>query len=105
MGELRNAKQLVYEALKSSEKARNSDNHLYFLICKAILAAQQIDINNISFATALLHRKEYGLPAFETCRRARQRLQATHPEFAASEKVAAVRAIREESFREFAKNG
>ena len=105
MDELRNTKQLVYEALKISKKARDSDNYLYYVICKAKLAAQGIDINNISFATALLNRNEYGLPVFETCRRARQRLQACNPELAGSERVEAVRSLREEVFREFAHHG
>lgn len=104
MDELRNTKKLVHETLLNSKRARNSDNYLYYIICKAKLAAKGIDIDSISFQDGLINRNDYGLPAFETCRRARQRLQAQFPELAGTEEVESYRAIREEAFREFAKS-
>ena len=105
MNELRNTTDLVKEALKSNPKARNSDNYLYYLICKAKLAAADMDVSKVSLKDGLLRRNEWGLPAFETVRRTRQKIQQHNPELAGTADVEAHRAIREEAFREYARNG
>ena len=105
MDELRNTKKLVREALKINILARNSDNYLYYLICKAKMKSLGADIDSISFRDGLLRKNEFGLPAFETVRRARQKIQAQHPELSGSAEVEEMRAINEESYREFAKEG
>lgn len=105
MDELRITKQLVHAALKTSEQCRNSDNFLYYVVCKAKLAAKGISIDEISFKDALLRRNELGLPVFESCRRSRQKLQREFPELAGTAEVEAMRVVNEEAYREFAKNG
>lgn len=105
MDNLRNTKNLVRKALESSINARNSDNYLYYLICKAIMLSKGVDISTISFKEGLLLRKQYGLPNYETVRRARQKLQQENPDLAATAEVEAERAIREEAFREFVREG
>ena len=103
MENLRNTKKLVRTALESSQKARNSDNYLYYIVCKAILQAGGVNIDTLSFKDGLLQREIYHLPNYETVRRTRQKIQMENPDLAATEEVAAVRAIREEAFREFAR--
>lgn len=103
MNELRNTTALVKEALKSNPRARNSDNYLYYLICKAKLAGWGVDITALSFADGLLKRSEYNLPAFETVRRSRQKIQQHNPELAGTADVEAQRAILEDEFRNYAR--
>jgi hypothetical protein len=105
MDNLRNTSKLVKEALLRHPKARNSDNYLYYLICKAKLAGQGIDIDEISFSEGLLHKNDLLLPAFETVRRARQKVQEKHPELAGNAEVEAMRVIKEGQFRDFARKG
>lgn len=103
MDNMRNTKNLVRTALETSKNARNSDNYLYYMVCKAIMQARGVDIETVSFREGLLLRKQYGLPNYETVRRARQKLQQDNPHLAATSEVEAERAIREEAFREFAR--
>ena len=103
MDSLKNTKKLVRKALESSVKARNSDNYLYYLICKSVMQSKGVDISGVSFRDGLLNRKLYGLPNYETVRRARQKLQQENPELAGTEEVEAERVLREEAFREFAR--
>ena len=103
MDNLRNTKNLVRTALETSLKARNSDNYLYYLVCKAIMQPRGVNIDTLSFKEGLLHREQYNLPNYETVRRTRQKIQQEDPALAATAEVEAERAIREEAFREFAR--
>lgn len=103
MDNLRNTKKLVEEALKASVKARNSDEYLYYIICKGIMKANGYAIEKTSFTRVWLMRKDYGLPIYETVRRTRQKIQQENPELAGTEDVEAERALREEAIREFAR--
>lgn len=103
MDNLRNTKNLVRTALETSMKARNSDNYLYYMVCKSIMRTRGVDIDALSFREGLLQREQYNLPNYETVRRARQKLQQENPNLAATAEVEAERAIREEAFREFAR--
>lgn len=103
MNDIRNTSDLVKEALINNPKTRNSDNYLYYIICKAKLAGSGIDINKISFQDGLLHRNDYGLPNFETVRRTRQKVQQCFPELAGNAEVEAMRVIQEEAFRDYAR--
>ena len=50
----------------------------------------------------LLNMSDMGIPAFETVRRTRQKIQQEYPELASAEAVQGFRAAREEAFRGFA---
>lgn len=103
MQDLQTTKKLVMDVLVNNPQARNSDNYLYYIICKGQLEKQGLDIEKISLSTALLHRKEYGLPHFESVRRTRQKAQEKNPELAAVPEVEAARDDLEEEYREFAR--
>lgn len=103
MDNIRNTSDLVKEALIRNPQARNSDNYLYYIICKAKLAGMGFDISKISLEDGLLKRNEYGLPLFETVKRTRQKVQECHPELAGNSKIEAMRVIREESFKGYAR--
>ena len=103
MNEIKATSKLVKKTLISHPDARNSDNYLYYVICKGQLEKQGLDINKISFSKALLNRKIYKLPPFETCRRSRQKIQKECPELAGTDEVEEVRSYNEEIVREFSK--
>ena len=103
MQDLKTTKKLVADALERHPQTRNSDNYLYYIICKEQLEKQGFDIEEITFAKALLHRKTYNLPPFETVRRTRQKAQEKNPALAALPEVEAARIAEEEKFREFAR--
>lgn len=103
MESIRSVSRMVKEALKSSDRARKDDSWLYYLVCKKKLAERQIEIDSLSFKDGLLNRFELGLPAFETVRRSRQKMQERFPELAADSETQAIRSDREKAFREFAR--
>lgn len=102
---IKNTSALVKEALRSNPQTRNSDNYLYYVICKAILASNGLDISKISFQDGLLHRGDYNLPMFETVRRTRQKVQECCPELSSTAEVEAMKVIREEQYLAYARKG
>lgn len=97
--ELKNTTKLVKEILRSCPDTRNSDDLLFVKVCERI---NPLSIN-FSFATVLLNRKEWELPAFESVRRTRQKVQAEHPELAGNSTVEGHRKVNEQIFKEYAK--
>ncbi len=101
MDDLQNTKRMVERILATDEKARNSDDYLFIRICTAINS----EFPELPFGYAMKHREEYGIPAFETVRRTRQKAQADNPELKASDKVKNYRKENEEAYRTFATFG
>lgn len=95
---------LVKEILEEYSPARNSDCYLYLKVIMAVGEKKGISIDKMPVETFFLNRHAMDIPGFETVRRTRQKIQAMHPELAASERVAAVRAEREQEFREYARS-
>lgn len=62
----------VEMVLKHIPESRNSDDRLYYWVCMSY----NREIGNKSFMDVMRNRKEYGVPKFETVRRARQKIQA-----------------------------
>lgn len=94
---------LVQTILEEDERARNSDSFLYFKVLKEVGMLYGIDIDNIAVSQFLLNMRQLGFPNFETVRRARQKLQAEHPELGANDEVEAQRIINERVYRDFAR--
>ena len=82
--ELNTTTELVRGILEECPEARSSDNILYIKVCEKIGRNNGIDINRMSMPYFFLHLNDIKMPPFETCRRTRQKLQATYPELAAS---------------------
>lgn len=89
--------------LEANEKARNSDDYLYSVICQMRLQDKDIDANRIAFTDVMARRKELNLPPFETVRRTRQKIQQHHPNLRADADVEAMRMVREEEFKNYAR--
>ncbi len=101
--ELNTTTELVKGILQRCPEARNSDNVLYVKVCEEIGRNNGVDINKMSMPYFLLNLKIFHMPAFETVRRTRQKLQATYSELAADSNVGAQRMLNEEDFRNYAR--
>lgn len=99
--ELKNTTDIVKEILSAFPETRNSDDYLYSKVCEKVNALYI----NLPFWKVMRYRNQYGFPAFETVRRTRQKIQATHPELAGDSNVEAQRMLNEEAFREYARGG
>lgn len=106
LSELKTTADLVKAILQEDERARNNDGILYSRVCEVIGARVGLNLNDMSVTRFFYNLT--GLTAFpapETVRRARQKIQATHPELAASERVQRARGELEPEFRAFAREG
>lgn len=97
--ELDTTAKIVENILKSDEQARNSDDHLYLKVCEYVNNMCM----NLPFKKVIANRKTFGLPAFESVRRSRQKIQSMHPELAGNKDVEAGRVMNEEVFRDYAR--
>lgn len=94
---------LVKTLLNNEPECRNSDEHLYRRIIDVIGFENGINIADISIGHFLENMNLYGVPKFETVRRARQRLQATYPELSADRPVEMARMMLEAETRAWAR--
>lgn len=94
---------LVKEVLQEEPQTRSSDNLLYLKVIERISDEKHYDVKNLSVYYFLTYMSSYGFPPFESVRRARQKIQAQHPELSANAKVQAQREINEAEYREFAR--
>jgi hypothetical protein len=97
---LYDTKKLVKQVLEENEELRNSDTELYLEICLRVNPLVML----LSFAEVISGLEEFGLPPFETVRRARQKVQAECPHLRPCEVVELFRAENEIAYREFATN-
>lgn len=103
MDNLRTTAELVKTILEKNIKARNSDSYLYYCVIRIIGKRNGVDIEKMSVPNFFLHMKEYNMPAFETVRRARQKIQHDNPELSGCDDVEAQRMVNEEMFRDYAR--
>ena len=101
--ELKTTTDLVKDILRKYPQTRNSDNELYFRVCAELGKQKGINIHTMSMPAFFLHMKDYGFPATESVRRARQKLQAEYPELAAVPEVEGQRNLNEKDFRNYAR--
>lgn len=105
MNNLTNASALVKDILTEEPAARDSDNLLFYLVCKKILADHGKNIDTIEFGKVFLSLHQYGLPQFETVGRVRRKLQQTFPELQSSSDVRNGRMNHCDNFKEYAMEG
>ena len=96
---------LVQNILMMNSASRNSDNLLFYLVCKKLLGDQGIDIEKMGFVKLFLSLSAYGLPPFETVGRVRRKLQQDFPELRCNETVGQARSASQDAFMEFALDG
>lgn len=105
MDNLTTVSALVQDILVNEPDSRDSDNLLFYLVCKKLLADQGEDIETMGFGKLFLSLKGYGLPQFETVGRCRRKLQQEFPELQCSPDVAMCRASNRDSFATFGREG
>ena len=103
MSELKTTTSLVKHILEEDQQARNSDSFLYFRVLEYHCKKKGLDFQKLTMADALLNRRIWNFPPSETVRRARQAIQAKHPNLAPNAKVAQWRGQLEEEYRDFAR--
>ena len=97
--ELRKITELVKEILTLYPEARNSDDKLYFLVCRTI----NTEGLNKPFNEVVLNRKTYGYPAPTYVARAGRKARERYPELSGSDIVENHREENELLFEEYAK--
>lgn len=94
----------VLTILKENIDARNDDMKLYLLVCnRCYQRYENQDIGGLPFAVIMNCYKELHLPHFESVRRSRAKLQASHPELAPSPEVQRGRKRCEHMYRTYGK--
>jgi hypothetical protein len=92
----------VKSILEQDKQCRNSDSFLYLKVLSVAAQQKGIDLEKMTVPYFLVNLHGAGLPPFESVRRARQKIQAAHPELAACEAVEGFRAENEAEYRAFA---
>ena len=105
MNDLQTVSKLVKGILEENKQARNSDSHLYLKVLEQKAKESGIDLKGMTVPFFLESYDVLGFPGFETVRRTRQKVQATYPELASAERVAAMRMENEKVFKAFALGG
>ena len=101
--ELKTTRALVKNILEQDAETRNSDNHLYLNVIRAVAKEKNVDLNEVSITNFLSNITQWGFPPFESVRRARQQLQHDNPNLASNEAVQDFRTQNEAVFRDFAR--
>lgn len=102
MSDLNTTTQIVRTILEEDKQARNSDSFLYLKVLEHVSEKNGVGLYDLTVPAFLTSMDVLGFPGFETVRRSRQKIQATYPELASSEKVAAMRMENEKVFRAYA---
>ena len=103
MFDLKNTTALVKSILEQDKQCRNSDSFLYLKVLSEVGKQKGIDLEKMSVPYFLLNLHGAGMPPFESVRRARQKIQAAHPELAACERVERFREENEAQYRAYAR--
>ena len=98
MERLKHTTAIVKYILEIDEASRNNDNLLYYRVCEYL----NKEVLGKSFGFVLLSMQSYKIPPFESVRRARQKVQETHPELSSTARIQALRLKQEEVYRSYA---
>ena len=79
MNQLEKFEDRVLSVLESNTQSRRDDMVLYLLVCNSY-SNNENPIGKMPFEVVMKHYRELKLPHFESVRRTRQKIQATHPE-------------------------
>ena len=102
MTELKTVTRLVKNILEKYEPTRSNDGLLWLKVLEHQAHAKGIDLRILSVPVFLTDMRQMGFTPFESCRRARQKIQANYPELAASDRVEHLRAKNEAEYKQYA---
>lgn len=95
----------VLSILQENTEARNDDMKLYLLVCNECYKQHEgKELGSMPFAVIMNCYKELRLPHFESVRRSRAKIQATHPELAPSPDCRRGRRRLEGMYKNYARN-
>lgn len=98
--ELKTVKEIVKTFLINDERARGDDDYLYACVLCRFLDKPLCEVSLKDF---FLNRKKWGIPSFESVRRARQKVQEENQALKPADNIQNGRAKAEEKFYDFAK--
>nr|DAQ25193.1 MAG TPA: hypothetical protein [Bacteriophage sp.] len=101
--ELKTIHDLVKDILEEHPQARDSDNILYYYVCKYIGTKHGFDIDKMSLPNFLLNMKNYRLPSIESVGRARRKVVEQHSELKGTDVIQKYRNKNEVIYREYSK--
>ena len=90
---------IVKAILENDNKARNSDDYLYSVVCKKLVP----ECANAPFCHVISNRMKWNLPSYDSVGRTRRKLQEKHPELSAFESTKRNRTILEEEYIAYAR--
>ena len=102
MTKLRTVTAITKEILEHYPQTRSCDALLWLKVLEHQAHAKGIDLRILSVPVFLTDMRQMGFVPFETCRRARQKIQANYPELAASDRVEHFRKKNEAEYRKYA---
>lgn len=102
MKTLKTVERRVTEILREPPDARNDDMRLYLLVSESCIYETH-GISTVPFADVMTNYKTFGIPCFESIRRARQKIQAKCPELGCSPEARRARHRMELVYSEYAK--
>lgn len=105
MNNLYHTSAIVKAILEENPQTRDSDSFLYLKVLEYKAKEAGIDLKGLTVPYFLKNISKLGFPGSETVRRARQKIQASNPELAASDKVKDMRSEQEKVFRAYAVGG
>lgn len=101
MTKLKQVQAIVKDVLQTVPEARDSDMLLFYRICERLNPRAL----SMPFGLVLLEMRDYNLPAFETVRRTRQKVQADNPDLRGSRRTQQARDALIPEFRSYAVEG
>jgi len=96
---LKKTEEIVLDALTTNPKSREDD----FILYGAVLKRMGVDLKKISLYDFLATARIKGYPTFETCSRARRKIQEYRQDLV-SVKVAVIREDRQEKVKNWVRN-
>lgn len=99
MKNIRRTSDLVKKILEEEPKARDSFDHLYYMVALKKNPASL----GMPMAQVLMNRNGLNLPPFDSVRRSWQKIRAAHPELAGSDEVEAQKVVNEAIVKDYAK--
>ena len=104
MERIKSTQREVLAILDQNPDARDSDDVLYYYICMQKLLEKGYAVSHMNFSDVWLFLREYGIPPYETVRRARQKLQSKYPELRSSKDVEVLRSEEEAKYEAYARS-
>ena len=99
MKDLKTIESRVRAILSNYKEARDDDMILYLLYCNRY---GEVRVGKLPFEMVIKNYKFFGIPCFESIRRARQKIQAATPELGCSTDVRRARRKQQVKYKAYA---